>query len=199
MLVVITLAVILGGSFIILTTRWIPVVKAYQHLEEFPYSYSYTVTENREIPHEEAVLTTGSITLMAFAGFTYPSSSYWVSKDFHLGEGWKVMVTFQADSDVPLSVALYVMDGFGWGGTCYYYNSISNGKGSFIAPRAGQFHVIISNLDSQKHVASAELTAEWIEVQSEQRVENVTKTTTFDVTMYNVTYVRPIDLILRRT
>lgn len=184
----------------ILTTRWIPVVTHYQRLEEFPYSYSYTVTENRETPHRESVFSSESVKLNLTQ-----TDYYWISKDFHLEKGWYIEVwlnwTFSPTTDYR-DIVVYVTDGstMDYWGNHYYY--ASSETGSFMAPHSGNFHVIIADFglhSVQLHSAFVTLTAEWTEVQSEQRVENVTETTTFDVTMYNVTYVSPIDLMLRRT
>jgi len=200
-LIAVILAVILGGSFVILTTRWIPVVKHYQHSEEFPYSYSYTVTENRTVPHQEVILSSETVKLKAFKSYRQ-TDHYWISKGFRLEQGWRVHVVFTTDSTaeynwVDVMVTDYRSQSMVQGNYMYYDSATRDGY--FIAPRSGEFYVTLRNYDYYEHTASVEITAEWIEVQSEQRVENVTKTVTFDVTMYNVTYVSPIDLWLHRT
>lgn len=190
MLVAITLAIILGGSFIILATPWIPVVKSYHQLEQYPYSYE--VTERREIPNNKTVFSSEPVSLKAWVDFSQ-TSNYWVSKDFHLEKGWTVSVALVTESK---DVVFYVKDGKEWQGDTYCYSDKPYSK--FFAPYSGDFHVIIENVDFYSaHTASIELTAEWTNVQLEQRTVNAT--ITFDVTRYNVTYVSPIDLMLRRT
>jgi hypothetical protein len=195
-LVAMTLAIILGGSYLMLVTRWVPVVKSYQQSEEFPYTYSYNVTEKHEVPHQESIFSSGSQQLAAFVSLSQ-ASYYWTSEDFHLDEGWKVELTL--DTDSPQTVVLDVSDGSGWVGNYYFTLKLGESSGFFIAPRSGSFHLILANYDTvSAHTASVQVSAEWTETQYEPLTQIVTKTVTFDVTRYNVTYVSPIDLLLHR-
>jgi hypothetical protein len=120
------------------------------------------------IVHQETILRAESISLMPWIS-REQETHYWLSKDFHLDEGWKVRVTLKTDSK---TLSVYVMDGIGWSGTCYYNAATEDGW--FTAPKSGNFHVIIDNTDLRyPHNASADLTAEWTEVNCEQRIIRV--------------------------
>lgn len=172
----------------------IPIVRSQVVKEEFTYAYTYPVTEKLEMPHRESVFSSGSVKLEALKSF-YQTDYYWTSRSFRLESGWKVEVTFETDSYAM--VEIYVVDRADTQGNTYY--SGQGRDGWFIAPKSGDFFVTFLSIDLNKpHTASAWLSAEWTEVRYEQREETMTKTTTFDVTRYNVTYARPIDLLLDR-
>lgn len=173
---------------LVLIVPWIPVVRSGVVREQFTYSYTYPVTEERA--KRELVFSSGNVTLKAFKS---PSQSdyYWASRGFLLEKGWAVQLRLRADNYAWVTV--YVKGG--WLGDTYY--STSSQDGTFMVPKSGEFRVVFQNLDPDKgHTVSVELTAEWTEIQHVE--ETVTQTVTFDVTRYNVTYVSLIDLLLRQ-
>jgi hypothetical protein len=117
---------------------------------------------------QEAILRTGNVSLMPWVSWEQ-ETHYWLSGDFHLDEGEKVRVALRTDSK---TVSIYVIDGVGWLGT-RYYNAV-NEEGWFIAPKSGDFHIIIDNTDVwYEHSASADLTVERTAVKCEQYVIRV--------------------------
>jgi hypothetical protein len=200
-LVAITLAVI----FIILATPWIPVVKPYQQVEQFPYSYE--VTEKSEVPHKEIVFSSGTVSVNPYFYSVRETSEdlYWESKTFHLEKGWNEVVlntsgyeVLEGTSSMTVAVLEQPSSDYTFFSIDTFYISAKD-NGSFTVPHSGNFYVQITNYGLQTHQphnASVEMTAEWTEVRFEQRTVNAIAT--FEVTMYNVTYVSPIDLMLRR-
>jgi hypothetical protein len=128
------------------------------------------VTANHKIVtvRQEVVLRIENVTLMPWISWEQ-ETHYWLSGDFHLSEGEKARVTLRTDSKM---VSIYVIDGVGWTGTSYYI--AANEEGWFIAPKSGNFHIIIDNTDVwYEHSVSADLTVERTEVKCEQHVTRV--------------------------
>jgi hypothetical protein len=53
-----------------LLVPWVPIVKSKVVQEEFTYSYTYPVSEKRETPHRETVLSGETVTLKAWKSLT---------------------------------------------------------------------------------------------------------------------------------
>lgn len=185
---VLTVVVIVSVITFVLVVPWIPVVRSMVVQQEFTYSYTYPTTEVQ--PRKELVFSSGNVSLNAFESLA-PSDYYWTSRGFLLEKGWTIQVRFNSDNYA--STIIYVKSG--WQGDIYF--STSSRDGSFAVARAGEFHVVLQNLDPRTgHTVSVELTAEWTEVQNMD--ETVTQTATLDVTKYHVTYASVIDLLLGR-
>lgn len=181
----IVLAVIVILSLIILVP-WVPVVRSNVVQQEFTYNYTYPSSE--DVPKNELVLSSGNVSLNAFKS-SAQSDSQWTSKGFMLEKGRTIQVRFNSDN---YALTIISVKG-GWQGDVYL--STSSRDRSFVVAEAGEFHVVIQNLDPKMgHAVSVELTAEWTETQ--RTVETVTQTATFNATKYDVAYVSLIDLLL---
>ena len=178
--------VILSLIILALAVPWVPVVRSKVVQQEFTYNYTYP--SSKEVPKKELVFSSGNVSLNAFKS-SAQSDSLWTSKGFLLEKGRTIQVRFSSDN---YALTIVSVKG-GWQGDVYL--STSSRDRSFVVAEAGEFHVVIQNLDPGiGHTVSVELTAEWTEVQN--TVETVTQTTTIDVTKYDVANVSPIDLLL---
>jgi len=186
---IVAVIVIICLISVTLVVPWIPMVKSRVVREVFAYSYTYPFTE--EQPKQQAVFSSGNVSLNAFKSASQ-ADYYWTSRGFLLEKGWTVQVKFQSDNYAWTT--LYVKGG--WQGDTYF--STNSPLGSFIVSQPNEFHVFIQNLDPKNgHAVSVELTAQWTEVR--QSEETTTGTATFDVTRYDVAYVSLIDLLLHRS
>jgi hypothetical protein len=178
--------VILSLIVLALVVPWIPVVRSKVVQQEFTYTYTYPSSE--EVPKKELVFSSGNVSLNAFKS-SAQSDSLWTSKGFLLEKGQTIQVRFNTDN---YALTVVSVKG-GWQGDVYL--STSSRDRSFVVAEAGEFHVVLQNLDPKMgHTVSVELTAEWTEVQN--TTVTVTQTTTFNVTKYDVAYVSLIDLLL---
>jgi RNA polymerase subunit RPABC4/transcription elongation factor Spt4 len=186
---VVAVLVIICLISLLLVVPWIPMVKSRAVREVFAYSYTYPFTE--EQPKQQAVFSSGNVSLNAFKSASQ-ADYYWTSRGFLLEKGWTVQVKFQSNNYAWTT--LYIKGG--WQGDTYF--STNSPLGSFIVSQPNEFHVFIQNLDpTSGHAVSVELTAQWTEVR--QSEETATGTATFDVTRYDVAYVSLIDLLLHKS
>lgn len=179
---------ILCALVAILFVPWVPVVKSEGVEEKFTYSYTYPVTERREIRHQEVVFASGVVNLRALKSSIL--NGRLALSSFHLEKGWEVQVTLETDSS---EIVICVKDEVD--GETYF---CSEGRGGrFIAPRSGDYRIVLGNVDMAKdETASVQLTADWTEIQYVQKEASATKTVTLSVTRHNVTYVNPIDFFM---
>ena len=183
---VVAVIVILSLIILALVVPWVPVVRSKVVQQEFTYNYTYPSSE--EVAKRELFFSSGNVSLNAFKS-SAQSDSLWTSKGFLLEKGRTIQVRFSSDN---YALTIVSVKG-GWQGDVYL--STSSRDRSFVAAEAGEYHVVLQNLDPKVgHTVSVELTAEWTETQ--KTVETVTQTTTFNVTKYDVAYVSLIDLLL---
>ena len=183
---VVAVIVILSLIILALAVPWVPVVRSKVVQQEFTYNYTYPSSE--EVPQKELVFSSGNVSLNAFKS-SAQSDSLWTSKGFLLEKGRTIQVRFNSDN---YALTVVSVKG-GWQGDVYL--STSSRDRSFVVAEAGEFHVVIQNLDPKMgHTVSVELTAEWTETQ--KTVETVTQTTALNVTENDVAYVSLIDLLL---